>query len=485
MSAAPHLINNSGYIVAAVVATAVGLAGMLILPDPTVLIAVTSIPIALLLAIWLKDYPFELCLTFIIFSFFRIHEAFPVLYPFRIPQFLAIMTLSTLAWHYIGTRRINSFWTTELIIFFVFFVHCSIGVLFATNRPEAISYWSDSYVKIAIIVFATAWLTSEPRHFSLVSKAVVLAGIAISSVAIYNKENEIGLVEGTRVTIGRDFGSNLGDPNDLSLVLLFPFSFSFALLVTKGIGRWQRLIGLIATPMALFAILATQSRGGLLGVVAVMGVMSRYKIKSNLVMMTLAGVGLIGLFALAGISGRSSGGAGETGIDESADGRLYAWGAAFRMALRFPIFGVGLNNFLSNYFDYSNLHDGFNHAVHSTWFGVMAETGFVGFFVFLALISLTLRTAIITSRLLEKSAAPIATRAFSQALVAGLVATCVSGSFLTQGFTWPFYIYIAMVVALARYTHTIVGMRGASPLPFEHRSQYAAKNGRSNLSTNG
>jgi O-antigen ligase len=116
------------------------------------------------------------------------------------------------------------------------------------------------------------------------------------------------------------------------------------------------------------------------------------------------------LFAVAGISDRASGGNAEIGIDESAMGRLYAWQAAWNMGLDNPIFGVGISNFYYNYFFYSTHWDGLNHAVHSTWLGVLAEIGIIGF--------------------------------------------VVSGTFLTQGFLWPIYLQLALVAALQHYFQT-------------------------------
>ena len=63
-------------------------------------------------------------------------------------------------------------------------------------------------------------------------------------------------------------------------------------------------------------------------------------IKSKALLVSIGVVALLGLFAVAGISGRASGGAAEAGIDESSMGRLYAWGAAWRMALARPLTGV-------------------------------------------------------------------------------------------------------------------------------------------------
>jgi len=42
--------------------------------------------------------------------------------------------------------------------------------------------------------------------------------------------------------------------------------------------------------------------------------------------------------------------------------------------------------------------------------------------------------------------------AMAQATLSGLAGFCVSGSFLTMGFTWPIYIQLALCVGLAVYT---------------------------------
>jgi hypothetical protein len=43
-------------------------------------------------------------------------------------------------------------------------------------------------------------------------------------------------------------------------------------------------------------------------------------------------------------------------------------------------------------------------------------------------------------------------RPYATALIAGAWGYCVSGSFLTQGFTWPLYILIALTAGLQKIT---------------------------------
>lgn len=405
--------------------------------------------------------PFVLCLVFVIFSFFRIHEAFPVLGPLHIPQLTAAPTIAILAWRILGTRTVTPYWSRELTAFTIFFGLVTIGVFTATSRPTAMAYWTATYVKIYLMVLVICWMARRPQDFALASRAIAIAGVVIAAVALYNKANGIGLVEGTRVTIARDLRSVLGDPNDLSLVLLFPLSFAASLLVNRT-TRWSMLLGLVGVVFMFLAIVATQSRGGLMGSVAVAGVFGSRMIKSKALLLGIGTVALLGLFAAAGISGRASGGAAEAGIDESSMGRIYAWGAAWRMALGRPLTGVGLDNFVSNYFFYSGHWDGLNHAVHSTWFGVLGETGFPGIITFVTMIVLTARTAWRTQRVAQDL--PPAVREMALAMPAGIVGFCISGTFLTQGFTWPFYILLALCTATSQYAKE--SLRIATPVAY-------------------
>ncbi|WLQ16644.1 O-antigen ligase family protein [Hahella aquimaris] len=408
-------------------------------------------PLGILAAVGVFRAPFLVCLGFILFSFFRLHEAFPALGPFRIPQLLALASLAVLSWRLFVSRAIEVYWSRELTLFAFFFGLTACGVMLATNRGAAMGAFTGTYVKIAIMVLAIAWLTRTPRDFSVAAWAFIGAGVAIALVAISNKLNGIGLVEGARVTIGRDIGSMIGDPNDLALVLTFPLSFAASMVLTQGQTRWRMLLGLLAYGVIVWAILCTQSRGGLLGITAVAGVLVWRRVRNKMLVMMLGGIALMVLVAAAGISDRASGGAAEEGIDESAMGRIYAWQAAFNMALAHPFTGVGIDNFYSNYYFYSPHWDGKNHAVHSTWFQVLAETGFVGLGFFVVLLVGMFRKIFSLLRRLSYSPTPDRTQLMiANALLSGLTGFCVSGTFLTQGFIWPLYILLALTVAAGR-----------------------------------
>ncbi|XHY20680.1 O-antigen ligase family protein [Vibrio sp. TBRI6] len=421
-----------------------------LMPHPALIVVICFLPLG---ALFVLNQTFWLVSLFVLFSFFRIHEAIPALYSLKIPLLLSLGALSALMWHTLISRQISPFWHPSFTWLAVFWLLVVIGAVLSSNPGLAITYFKNIYWKIIIMTLAIAWLVDSQIAVRKIATLIILAGSLIAIVALYNSAAGIGLVEGSRVTIGRQLGSVLGDPNDLSLVLMFPLAFALSFATTKGIG-FSRLLGAIGLVLAMSAVIATQSRGGLLGSVAVFGIFGLRLIRSKSLLIMIAIIGLSLLFAVAGISDRQSGGAAEEGIDASAMGRLYAWEAAFKMAIDNPLTGVGLNNFYANYYFYSPHWDGLNHAVHSTWFGVLAETGFLGLAVFVGIIVSLVKTSresllLLTSIQHQTSPYLMAT---ALAVYAGIVGTIVSGTFLTQGFTWPIYILAALCIAISRIT---------------------------------
>lgn len=427
-------------------------AGLLsgLMPVYLAMILLCCLPIACLLVM---KQSFLMVMLFVCFSFFRVHEAFSVLYSFKIPLLLSLAALLGLIWQVFISQQIRCYWRKELTWLCAFYVLVCAGILLASNRPVALAYFNNIYWKIILMSLAITWLMQRKQDFAVAISLIITFGSAVSLVALYNQANGIDLVEGTRVTIARSLGSVLGDPNDLALVLMFPMAFTLATLFHPKTASWLRLALIGCALVLTLAVIATQSRGGLLGILAVFAMFIYFKCPSKTVFFASFALLAPLLFVVAGISDRASGGAAEAGIDASAMGRLYAWQAAWGMALDNPLTGVGLNNFYANYYFYSPHWDGLNHAVHSTWFGILAETGFLGLIVFVGLMIALIRCAHFNLSVLaqQQFAAPSVIEISCQAVLVALVATVISATFLTQGFTWPIYVLAAMVIALRQW----------------------------------
>lgn len=407
-------------------------------------LALAAGPIGVLIAI---NRPFLICLIFVAFTFFQIVEIYPVLLPLRIPEYLALLVLTGLGWGIFISRSLKPYLTDELKLFLLFFGIVTIGLFFAREPWFASERWLDSYLKIGIMTIAIAWLARTPQDFSLATRFWMLGGLIVAIVAITNKIAGIDLVEGSRVTIGE---GHLGDPNDLALVLLLPLGFAIAVLVYRE-KAFDTFLALLTTPAVITAIIATQSRGGLLGVLAVLSVVGLRWIQSKSLLLIFILTLAAGLFLAADIGARFSTGLHEvagSALDRSATGRLDAWAAAIQMALDRPIVGVGLGNFALYHFNW----DGSGKSAHSIWFQVLAETGIFGLVVFLTLIIACWRQITSIIRTLSDRDAPANMLAMALGLQAALIGYCVSGSFLSQAFNWPLYIYVALIAAVGQYT---------------------------------
>lgn len=455
--------------------------------EPVLLLGVTFAPLVLIIAF---RKPYITAILFMGFSFFRIHEAYPVVKPLKLILFTSLLSLLVLAWHAFLARTIKPVWTRELTWLLVFFGLVTLAIPFSFDPDVALKYWQTVYVKIIIMVPAIAWLIRSASDFNWTNRIIITGGVLIALRAIYNKHYGIGLVEGTRVSIGRPvvespfnledpflpknylFSGNdaiavLADPNDLALVLLFPLGFAAAFLVYRS-GKLNLLFGLLGVPLISMGIIATQSRGGLLGMLAALGIIGLRLIKSKVALGLLGGIAFVGLFLAMGIGDRSSGGFAELsktgGIDESSMGRIIAWQAALNMAFSHPLNGVGLNNFVEAFSTYTLSWPGMNKAVHSTWFGVLAETGLPGIIAFVTMLTLTIKTAVGDLFSIADSDAPNEVKAAALAQVAGLASFCTAGTFLTQGFTWPIYILIALTIAIHQYAATELPGKGRDDL---------------------
>tara|TARA_Y100000588_G_scaffold153442_1_gene167587 strand:+ start:45518 stop:46882 length:1365 start_codon:yes stop_codon:yes gene_type:complete len=400
--------------------------------------------IALPLAYYFKEYAFIL---FIAFSYFRFHEAFPFMIPFNIPKLLAITTLFIVFIDIFINEKMKVKITDENKIIFYIFAFIPFNIIFSSMPDNSLNYFINVYGKVLLMSLIMSLLIKKKSDFKLINAIIIASGIIISLIAIYNKINGIGLVEETRVTISRELGSILGDPNDLSLIILFPLAFAIAGFSTKNSTLNKLCYGLAAIIM-ISAILATQSRGGFLGIASIIGVFFYQKIKNKFALIS-AGLFIITiLFLFSGIGDRLILNENPNiSIDSSIQGRLNSWITAIYMGLENPIFGVGINNFIYEYYFYTDTWNGKYYETHSTWLKALAEGGFIFLAFFLILFYQTAKRIYEIGKILKDSKDIFFIRCYNS-LLYGTISFAVSSTFLTQTYTWPIYIIWALSIGL-------------------------------------
>jgi probable O-glycosylation ligase (exosortase A-associated) len=206
---------------------------------------------------------------------------------------------------------------------------------------------------------------------------------------------------------GFGIGSFLADENDFAMAMNMAIPYAFALLaVERGTVRRTFLFGTLG--ILVLATAATMSRGGFIGLAAVLFVLW-IRSPRKLVSLALVLVMGIALATLAPARYWKEVGTISTSTNENDTGyqRLYLWKIAWRMFLDHPIVGVGPANYqFNNYFyeDEKETSRGFHvwgRVSHSVYFTVLPEYGIVGTVLFFLIVVkgiMTRRRALRTCR---------------------------------------------------------------------------------------
>lgn len=250
-------------------------------------------------------------------------------------------------------------------------------------------------------------------------------------------------------------GTFLGDGNDysLSVVILIPCLVEIALSSAGGI---RRILAWAAVAIAILAIVASQSRGGTLGLAAVMAYLwfrSPQKLVSA-VAIALVG-GLVLLYAPPQYYQRIGTVTSMT-IDGSAQGRLDAWSGAIGMGAKNPILGIGAGQFSARW----------GKTAHSTYMLAFGELGLPGLACVLMLVFGNIRANVKLRKSLLARAGPgnemerTRTLRLLDLINAGMVGFAVAGAFLSATYYPHMYVLTALMIS-AR----LLAVRAASRQP--------------------
>ncbi|HEY4293683.1 O-antigen ligase family protein [Luteibacter sp.] len=221
-------------------------------------------------------------------------------------------------------------------------------------------------VVIAFFVFGASCSTQKRVQMAMsvfVACSAVLALHGVQQAQLGVGWTGIPIGEGNRI----QYVGIFNDPNDLGL--LFAATFPMAVFLgRKGMGA-MRPAWLGAALLLLYGTYLTNSRGALLAILVVAGCYVWYR-KGVVV------AGMLGIAGLAAMKVLSSRMDELDAGEESAAGRVDAWYSGLEMFRENPLFGVGPGNFT----EYNEL------TAHNSFVLVLAETGFVGFVLWLAFV---------------------------------------------------------------------------------------------------
>jgi probable O-glycosylation ligase (exosortase A-associated) len=268
----------------------------------------------------------------------------------------------------------------------------------------------------------------------------------------------------------------LGDNNLVAVGMMMLLPMVVALSRTAGSRAEAWVFRLIAVGV-LYRSVSTFSRGGFLAA-AVVGLIFVLRSKRR-------GVALIGgaLAATAVLSAmpdtfwsrmQTIQIEGES-LDASAAGRLHFWRIGWVMAQDNPFAGVGHNAYNRAYdqYDDSAGRYGISRSVHSAWFGITAELGFVGLALLVLQLGLAWAACRRAQRLAARGAISPELREFAVGIETALAAFAVGSAFVIFQYVEMLWHYIGLSIALHRIMARETAER-AEPRPVKVAAPIAA-----------
>jgi probable O-glycosylation ligase (exosortase A-associated) len=333
----------------------------------------------------------------------------------------------------------------RVAMLFLFLLHTVLSTIFTTfDSAWAWRYWTD-FLKSTLITYAIVVLVTDYAKFRLVLLVMVMA-VGIEGA----KQGWLYLLFPPAWGANPNSIPFLGDNNGVAvgMLMLVPI---VALLAQTTPRKWARpLYGVLLLGMLARAI-TTYSRGAFL---ACLGMGVAYWLRSQHKFHTLLGTGIILVIVLpmlpAAYWDRMSTIQTYEEEEASALGRLHFWRVAVDMARDRPLLGIGYMSFLPAYdtYDFSSGQYGHRRAVHSSYFTVLAELGYVGAALFAAILCGAFRSCHRVRKLSQENAMLSGLHKTAFALEMGLVAFLVGGIFLSYAYKEIVWHYIGLTIAL-------------------------------------
>jgi O-antigen ligase len=329
------------------------------------------------------DWAWGGLLIFSVLLFFRPQDQIAALGAFHVSDLSAAIGLGAMIFLNLSRNRPVTRITPELLGVL------AVGAVILATVPT--SYWPggsvhvfiDQFMKVALIFMLMVNAVTSPKRIERICWIIVLAFGYISLLAWRDYVLGQNLYDGHRV--GGAAGGFFENPNDLALNIAAFLPLAMMYVMRPG-PLWKRLLCAVIVVLMFGALIFTQSRSGLIGVVAMLAVfvIASRSIKPTTIMAVVF-AGAIVLPALptsfwdrmASITDASK---DETG---SREARKVLLEQAWMIFLENPFTGVGAGQF-QNYGPPGRAEPW--RVTHNVVLQIAAEIGIFGVFAFMFLV---------------------------------------------------------------------------------------------------
>lgn len=304
----------------------------------------------------------------------------------------------------------------------------------ALNPAQSFAGWQLYFSWVLIFLMITNIITTEKRFF-IFMLAFLLYSFKMSQ-------------HGFRTWLGNGFGFSdwgaTGGPGwfhnsgefGIQMCIFLPLSVEFILALRSNWNRWTRLFFYAMPATAVASMVASSSRGALVGGAAVAlwwVARSKHRVRS------LAVIAVLGALTWAVVPPEQKARFSAAGDDDTSISRITRWKAGIEMANDRPAFGIGYNNWSTHYGPLS----------HNIFIEAWSELGYAGLLGFLGMIGATFAVNARTRRILSRvpTQTPLL-KHMAYGLDGALIGYLTSGFFVTVLYYPFFWINLAMTVSL-------------------------------------
>ncbi len=324
----------------------------------------------------------------------------------------------------------------------------------------------ELYLKVVLIFILMAGTLTTTARLRRLVWVILLASAYISFRGVFDYLHGVNLIEVDGRLAG-SIGGVFQNPNDLALNMVAYLPAALLLAARRG-RPTGRLIAALACVLMFATIVFTKSRGGFLGLGAMLivllaqGSKVRRGFGTGVVVAILVAVPLLPSSFWERMASITSDSEDVTG---SREARKTVMKEAWAVFLERPLTGVGPGEFK----DYNPAwRQERSREAHNAYLQVASESGIAGALVFLSLVWMAVRDAWSASRLLsrgrrqDKAATPPARamkpsqlpedqanelNLYATAMSASIVGWIVCAMFASVAYTWTFYYVFGISMA--------------------------------------
>jgi probable O-glycosylation ligase (exosortase A-associated) len=299
--------------------------------------------------------------------------------------------------------------------------------------------------KVLIGIYLSLMLLQEERKFR------ALVWIIAMSIGFFGFKGGIwAIVTGGRNQVLGPADSFIAGNTEIGLALIMVIPLLFYLRRQEQRG-WLRRLLLAMALLSMVATLITYSRGALLGLLVILPLLFLKSRAKAVILPLLVAAAFIGPSLMPDKWTERMETIETYEEDISANQRLNSWWVAYQLAKDSPVLGGGFRTFRVEIYQaympgyaYANQQ----HDAHSIYFQVLAEQGFPGLALFLALIASTFVSLRYIVHVTRNRPDQQWINDCAKMVEVSLAGYAVSGAFLSMSYFDLFYHLVAITVLL-------------------------------------